>query len=74
MDPTDPNPTAPNPAPAPSSGRALRDALAGAPPLDDAIEADIGAATGLLTEGNQATEGDPTYREGRERLELIRSG
>lgn len=52
--PTDP---APDPAAsgAPSSGRTLREALAGVPPLDDDFEADIAAATALLTEG------DPPY-------------
>ena len=34
---------------APTTGRALRDALARAPRLDDGFEADVAAATSLLT-------------------------
>ncbi|VTR77022.1 MULTISPECIES: type II toxin-antitoxin system Phd/YefM family antitoxin [Cellulomonas] len=34
----------------PSTGRRLHEALAGIPPLDDDLEADIAAATSLLTE------------------------
>lgn len=40
---------------APTTGRALRDALAGTPGLDDRFEADIAAATSLLT----TDESDP---------------
>lgn len=39
----------------PTTGRALRDALAGAPDLDDGFAADVAAATALLT----ADESDP---------------
>ena len=34
---------------APTTGRALREALAGTPGLDDGLDADIAAATSLLT-------------------------
>lgn len=56
-DPTDPDPT-PDPAGVPSSGRALRAALAGAPPLDAAFESDIAAATDVLTGGDPRLEED----------------
>lgn len=44
------------PAPA-RTGRDLRAALAGLPPLDDEFERDVAAATSLLTEGQDPWAG-----------------
>jgi len=41
----------------PSTGRRLRDALASIPPLDDDLEADIAAATALLTDDGGPWDG-----------------
>ncbi|MBD7919831.1 MULTISPECIES: type II toxin-antitoxin system Phd/YefM family antitoxin [Cellulomonas] len=41
----------------PSTGRRLREALAGLPPLDDDLESDIDAATSLLTDDGGPWDG-----------------